>query len=279
MNREEKIEFINLYFGSEKLHHDFDILEKAHEIFPAVPEEIEEPVIKRILSSLLTKRGLFPHLKNINQDYFELLKEICYNLFPQTLVSFYASYKAFTGPISYADAFSLAAKEAGFPEITEQHVMLTYTDLLFLFNARTADAITQYHVSKLSRFQTALDFLLLEKKYVSVRNFKLIHIHTFVQYPHITDSCSKSVLFLSDYMHPPVEKLFLYLITLLLLEGSDSSHKTVSEALTRASASESRSLYNQVQSLLVLYQKAGLHTRAVEKSIQNYNQVIEEKNV
>lgn len=265
MDREEKIEFLQLYFGRDKLHTDFDILQKAHDILPSLPPDSEKSTILRMITSLLAKRGLFANLKHVTSEHFAEVKNSFSQLFPQVLISFYANYDSFTQKKPFSEVYKEAASACGYPEQGEPHTqMLLLTDYIFLFGAKSRediDRILHYpeEPAAMSRFHTAIDCLLLEKKYVSVRNFKLIHINSFAAESFLTESARKTLAFLTGKLSPQYEKLYLFLITLLLLERSTESDILLSEAAEFISASY-RMLSPQLDSLKLILKKAGIET-------------------
>lgn len=270
MTADEKIEFARLYFGSERLHDDFEILETAHGIVRAIPDTIEEDLVYRMVRALLERRGVFSNLRHVKYRFFPQIKRAFAALFPQALVTYHASHRSASLDRSFEEAFLECADSLGYSIPEGSHtVMVNLFDYAVLFKALAPGdekriEETAENSATFAAFTPALNFLLYEKKFVSVRNFNLLKIHTFVTHTQILDAAKKWIRFVTGKMSPAAEKPFIYCLALLLLEGSEDSALTVSESLSAVGGTND-TIQSGLQSLALLVSRAGVDTPAASK--------------
>jgi hypothetical protein len=260
MNKQEKIDFANLYFSSDDIHDDFNILEKAQTLYSSIPDEIDDSIVFRITRTLLRLRGIFPNLKYTREDKLNLVFQAFESLYPSVLCSTRAAYQAISQDIKYNDALKKSADHYGLDFSSINYtVLLNGIDYTLLFNCTNLIELKSVLSSQLNTktffdFQTGVEFLILERRFVSIRNFKLLSINKFITEDKLLKKAAKALEVYSSQLNPALEKIYLFCLAFLLLEGSSINKERVFESLK-----ESLTFYNritvQVRSLIKQFYK------------------------
>lgn len=250
MKKEEKLDFISLYFSGPQVHDNFKIIEKAVSCYKNIPDEVTEEEFVRMTETLLQKRGLFPSLRFIRLSRFPQLKRAFLTIAEQLLMISKKKDSEKIDSITYFDV-----------DYHSRSIMLQPLELYFLFNMKTADDIDAIETfpednRNFKLFMESLSLLLLEKKYTSTRNFKLLEINRFTPNRGLVEKAERTILY---YMHSIKEnetKLFYLLFTFLLL-GYEEAEKARLDKIYEKISKNRYIEEKTAQQLITLVKKSG----------------------
>ncbi|MDA3900346.1 MAG: hypothetical protein PF637_07485 [Spirochaetes bacterium] len=214
MNREESLDFLRMYFNDPpSLHPDFDIIQKGIECFKHIPSEIEDHLYINLLKTLIEKHGIFPGLRSFRNEHFTFLLQVFYRVACSCNESDASTTKKEI-PL-YENRFTVV------PDIME---------LSFLFNydlRKKPETIVRTGESSINEFRSALDALLTEKRYVSVRSFNMVTINRFTADETVLKRAYKITECFIRKVPITATKLFIFLLTIILLDLSEKSEEHI----------------------------------------------------